>query len=99
MLNSYATIVRPIVTEQTSAAYQERGEYTFRVHQRRDEDLRFSGAIEQLFGVKVTGVWTSNQRGKDRRVGQTVGRRPHWKKAIVKLRQTATPIDIFEGYR
>ena len=28
----HRTIVRPIVTEQTSAAYQERGEYTFEVH-------------------------------------------------------------------
>ena len=53
-------------------------------------------AIEQLFGVKVTGVWTSNQRGKARRVGQQLGRRPHWKKAVVKLRDGDT-IDIFEG--
>jgi large subunit ribosomal protein L23 len=44
----------------------------------------------------VTGVWTSNQRGKQRRVGQQVGRRPHWKKAVVKLRAGDT-IDIFEG--
>ena len=28
----YQTIVRPIVTEQSSMAYQERGEYTFEVH-------------------------------------------------------------------
>jgi large subunit ribosomal protein L23 len=41
-------------------------------------------------------VWTSNQRGKSRRVGAALGRRPHWKKAIVKLRQGDT-IDIFEG--
>jgi len=26
------TIVRPLVTEKTSAAYQDRGEYTFEVH-------------------------------------------------------------------
>jgi large subunit ribosomal protein L23 len=26
------TIITPIVTEQTSTAYQDRGEYTFRVH-------------------------------------------------------------------
>jgi large subunit ribosomal protein L23 len=46
--------------------------------------------------VKVTNVWTSNQRGKSRRVGSAIGRRPHWKKAIVKLRQGDT-IEIFEG--
>ena len=55
---------------------------------------RSAQAIEKLFGVKVTGVWTSNQRGKTRRVGQTVGRRPHWKKAIVKLREGDTIDDL-----
>ena len=53
-------------------------------------------AVEQLFGVKVTGVWTSHQRGKEKRVGKTVGRRPNWKKAIVTLRAGDT-IEIFEG--
>ena len=58
--------------------------------------LEIRQAIETLFGVKVTGVWTSNQRGKDKRVGKSVGRRPHWKKAIVKLADGDT-IEIFEG--
>jgi len=91
----YQTIVRPIVTEQSSAAYQERGEYTFRVASDATKTT-IRAAVEQLFGVKVTGVWTSNQRGKARRVGKDVGRRPHWKKAVVKLRAGDT-IDIFEG--
>jgi len=53
-------------------------------------------AIEQLFGVKVTRVWTSNQRGKEKRMGKNVGRRPNWKKAIVTLREGDT-IEVFEG--
>ena len=53
-------------------------------------------AVEQLFGVHVTGVWTSNQRGKLRRVGRTAGHRAHWKKAIVKLR-AGESIAVFEG--
>jgi large subunit ribosomal protein L23 len=95
MSTLHRTIVRPIVTEQSSAAYQERGEYTFRVASDATKTT-IRAAIEQLFGVKVTGVWTSNQRGKARRVGQQIGRRPHWKKAVVKLRAGDT-IDIFEG--
>jgi large subunit ribosomal protein L23 len=95
MASIHRTIVRPIVTEQTSAAYRDRGEYTFRVASDATK-TSIRGAIEKLFGVKVTGVWTSNQRGKARRVGAAIGRRPHWKKAIVKLRQGDT-IDIFEG--
>jgi large subunit ribosomal protein L23 len=46
--------------------------------------------------VKVTGVWTSNVRGKTKRMGTTSGHRPNWKKAIVKLREGDT-IEIFEG--
>jgi large subunit ribosomal protein L23 len=48
-----------------------------------------------LFGVKVTGVWTMQARGKSRRVGQAKpGTRPAWKKAIVTLREG----DTIEGY-
>jgi large subunit ribosomal protein L23 len=95
MSSLHRTIVRPIVTEQSSAAYQERGEYTFRVASDATKTT-IRNAVEKLFGVKVTGVWTSNQRGKARRVGQQTGRRPHWKKAVVKLKDGDT-IDIFEG--
>ena len=91
----YKTIVRPIVTEQTSAAYQEKGEYTFEVAPDANKQS-IKQAIETLFGVKVTGVWTLNVRGKSRRVGTSTGRRPHWKKAIVTLREGDT-ISIFEG--
>jgi large subunit ribosomal protein L23 len=91
----HRTIVRPLITEKSSAAYQSRGEYTFQVHSEASKP-QIRSAIEQLFGVKVTGVWTSNQRGKEKRMGKTVGRRPNWKKAIVTLRQ-GDSIEIFEG--
>ena len=84
MPTKHETIVRPIVTEKSSAAFQERGEYTFQVH-REASKPQIKDAVESLFGVHVTGVWTSNQRGKARRVGKTAGRRAHWKKAIVTL--------------
>jgi large subunit ribosomal protein L23 len=94
----YDTIVRPIVTEKSSEAYQERGEYTFQVHPDATKpDIR--RAVEQLFQVHVTGVWTSNQRGKAKRMGKTAGRKAHWKKAVVTLREgeTIDTIDIVEG--
>jgi large subunit ribosomal protein L23 len=90
----HRTIVRPIVTEKTSAAYQERTEYTFEVASDATKPA-IRQAIERLFGVKVAKVWTSNQRGKVRRVGKTAGHRPNWKKAIVTLREGT--IEIFEG--
>ena len=86
--------MRPLVTEKSSVAYQERGEYHFEVHPEATKPA-IRQAIETLFGVKVAGVWTSNQRGKTKRVGQTTGTRKNWKKAIVTLREGK--IDIFEG--
>ena len=88
-------IVRPLVSEATSEAFQERGEYVFQVHPKATKHT-IRAAVEALFGVKVTRVWTSQQRGKRRRVGTAVGRRPHWKKAIVTLRE-GDSIQIFEG--
>ena len=58
MATLYRTIVRPIVTEKTSIARQERGEYVFEVAPDASKPA-IRQAIEQLFGVKVTGVWTS----------------------------------------
>ena len=95
MQTVHRTIVRPLITEKSSAAYQERGEYAFEVHKDASKP-QIRAAIEQLFGVKVTEVWTSNQRGKEKRMGKTIGRRPDWKKAIVKL-APGDSIPIFEG--
>jgi large subunit ribosomal protein L23 len=98
----HQTIVRPIVTEKTSAAYQlsaERGEleYVFQVHPDATKPA-IRQAVEQLFGVKVLGVWTSQQRGKTKRLGKSSGRRPDWKKAIVRLAEGhKIDIGIFEG--
>ena len=67
-------IVKPVVTEKTSEAYQARGEYTFRAHPKANK-LDIRRAVEQLFGVHVTGVWTSNQRGKAKKMGKPVSNR------------------------
>ena len=89
MATLHRTIVRPIITEQTSAAYQERGEYTFEVDSSANK-TSIRQAVERLFGVKVTGVWTMNLRGKSGQLGQATGRRRHWKTAIVTLRDGDT---------
>ena len=96
MATLHRTIVRPIVTEKTSAAYQDRGEYVFEVETRATKPA-IRQAIEKLFGVTVTGVWTMQMRGKPRRgMGKSAGVRPSWKKAIVTLK-SGDKIDIFEG--
>ena len=96
MATLYRTIVRPVITEKSSAGYQLRGEYTFEVAPDANKHA-IKSAIEKLFGVNVTNVQTQNCRGKTRRVGGTRGTRANWKKAIVTLREGQTIDEIFEG--
>lgn len=91
----HETIVRPIISERTSTAYQNLGEYTFVVHPKSTKH-GIANAIQILFGVTVTDVWTLNCRGKQRTVGQSKGKRPNYKKAIVRLKAGDT-IPVFEG--
>jgi len=53
-------------------------------------------AVEALFNVRVTDVRTMVVRGKEKRVGRYMGRRPNWKKALVTL-QPGQTIEFFEG--
>ena len=70
------SFVRPVVTEKSSAAYQERGEYTFQVHPEASKPQIREVAIETLFGVTVTGVRRCEQAGQGKADGsQNVGRR------------------------
>lgn len=58
--------------------------------------IEIKKAVEALFSVKVVDVHTQIMRGKDKRVGRFMGRRPNWKKAIVTLAQ-GNKIEFFEG--
>ncbi|HLU68275.1 MAG TPA: 50S ribosomal protein L23 [Kofleriaceae bacterium] len=53
-------------------------------------------AVEKLFNVQVSSVHTQIARGKKKRVGRYIGRRPARKKAIVTL-QPGQTIEFFEG--
>ncbi len=95
MRDLHSTVVKPVVTEKSSAQYGLLKEYTFRV--RRDATKReIREAIEQLFEVRVESVRTMIQPSKQRSMGKNVGRRPAWKKALVRLADGDT-IPVFEG--
>ncbi len=95
MPDLFRTVVRPVVTEKSSAAYALRREYTFEVHPDASKP-QIRESVEKLFGVRVTKVRTAQQRAKRRTMGQTRGTRPRWKKAYVSLEEGDT-IEIFEG--
>ena len=53
-------------------------------------------AVEEIFKVKVVGVNTMRVKGKEKRMGRSVGKTSDWKKAIVELAAGDT-IEVFEG--
>jgi large subunit ribosomal protein L23 len=95
MPDLYHAVVRPVVTEKSSAAYAARHEYAFVVDPAATK-LQIREAIEQLFDVRVKKVRTAQQRKRRRTMGKTKGTRAHWKKAYVSLHEGDT-IEIFEG--
>ena len=54
-------------------------------------------AVEMLFEVEVDDVKTVNVKGKNKRFGQTRGRRADWKKAYVRLAAGSSLEDIMGG--
>jgi large subunit ribosomal protein L23 len=83
-------IVRPVVTEKSSAAYQTSKVYTFEVHPLANKH-QIRDALQKLFGVTATGV-----RRHSVTRGRTRGTTPRWKKAVVTLKD-GDSIAVFEG--
>ncbi len=95
MPDLYRTVIRPVVTEKSSAKYGALREYTFEAPPDATKQ-QIREAIESLFDVRVVKVRTLIQPSKRRTRGQSQGRRPRWKKALVRL-QEGDEIEIFEG--
>jgi large subunit ribosomal protein L23 len=95
MPDLHRTVLAPVVTEKSSAAYGARKEYAFRVDPHATKP-QIKAAIEALFKVTVTGVRTHVMPAKRRTYGRFAGRRPAWKKAVITLKEGDT-IDVFEG--
>jgi len=95
MKDIYRVIKRPLVTEKATSIKETHNKVSFVVAREANKE-EIKEAVEQLFKVKVTKVTTAHVKGKTRRVGRTVGKRPDWKKAVVTLR-AEDRIDFFEG--
>ena len=92
---NYYIIIRPVITEKSMGAMNEK-KYTFIVDIRANKSM-IKRAIEDVFGVTVETVNTSRYKGKKKRVGVHIGKRPDYKKAIVKLTEESKTIEFFEG--
>jgi large subunit ribosomal protein L23 len=81
--SAFDIILKPLVTEKSNFAISE-GKYTFIVKVGSTK-TEIKHAVEELFQVKVSKVYTMNIAGKVKRTGVHTGSRPDWKKAIVKI--------------
>ena len=95
MKNPRQIIKRPLITEKSTIEREMNNIVSFAVHPKANK-IEIKSAVEQLFSVKVLEVRTLRVRGKTRRMGLHVGRRPDWKKARVRLRE-GDSIEFFEG--
>lgn len=94
-LTSHDILRKPVVTEKSMAAMAEK-KYTFIVHIKANKS-QIKRAVEEVFGVEVEEVKTLRTEGKMKRVGVHVGKRPDYKKAVVKLTENSKAIEFFEG--
>jgi large subunit ribosomal protein L23 len=88
-------IIAPLITEKSTHQKNRTNAYSFEVACDANK-IQIKQAVEKLFNVHVTEVRTSNVMGKTKRLGRSVGKRPDWKKAVVKLHDGEN-IPIFES--
>jgi large subunit ribosomal protein L23 len=101
-------IKRPLLTEKGTALKETGGQpdvgldpeqiapqLLFEVA-RDANKVEIRNAVEKLWNVQVTKVRTAVVRGKEKRMGRFMGRRPSWKRALVTL-APGQKIEFFEG--
>jgi len=87
-------LIAPVVSEKSYHMINER-KYCFRIHPDAHK-TQVRQAVEAQFEVEVESVNIVAMPSKPKRRGASRGRRPGWKKAIVKLREGHS-IEIFQG--
>ena len=85
-MNEHDIIQTASLTEKSTLLSEKQNKYVFRVNPRANK-IQIRQAIERLFQKKVVDVNTCNYSGKEKRVRGPLGRRAHWKKAIVTLKE------------
>ena len=94
-MNSSDVIKGPLITEKLDRARETFRQYSFLVDKKATKH-DVAKAVRELFKVGVEDVRTLVVRGKVKRVGRSIGKRPNFKKAIVTLKE-GDKIDLFEG--
>ena len=87
-MNEHYDLIQTVqLTEKQSVLTEKLNKYVFRVSPRANK-IQIKEAVERLFNKKVLTVNTCNYAGKKKRERRAdFGRKAHWKKAIVTLKE------------
>ena len=88
-------IKRPVALTEKATRLKEANKVIFEVALSANK-LEIKLAVETLFNVKVADVNTLVMRGKIKRMGRGLAKRPNYKKAVVTLKE-GDKIELFEG--
>jgi len=94
-MDIYNVIREPHIAEKGNLQKELYNQITLKVD-RRANKVEIKRAVEKMFKTKVLEVKTMNMKGKRRTVGRNTGKRPDWKKAIVRL-APGENVEFFEG--
>ena len=88
-------IKEPHVAEKANLLKESYNQIVLKVDPRANK-IEIKKAAELLLKTKVIDVKTQNMKGKKRRVGRNIGKKPDWKKAVVKL-APGENVEFFDG--
>ena len=102
MRDAYDVILAPVVTEKSTDQMELENVYTFVVAKEANK-IEIGSAVEKIWDVTVEDVRTMRYSGKMKRSflgrmarNHRLGRRPSFKKAVVKLAE-GDHIELYEA--
>ncbi len=95
MKDIYSVLRSPVLTEKATVLNERYNQITFEVDKRANK-IEVKEAVEKLLNKKVLAVQIMNRKGKRKRSGRFLGKRPDTKRAIVRL-YPDEKFDLFEG--
>ena len=95
MSSNFNLIRSPYITEKVLFLKEDQNKVVFKVDPGANK-IELKETIESIFKVKVEKISTISVKGKNRRFGKHEGKKPDWKKAVVKLKE-GDKIEYFEG--
>ncbi|MBI3534725.1 MAG: 50S ribosomal protein L23 [Deltaproteobacteria bacterium] len=95
MQSQYDVILRPLISEKSTALAELANKYVFQVANGANKN-EIRDTVQRLFNVRVKKVHTLVVHGKVKRYGKTVKKESNWKKAVVTL-MAGSKIEIFQN--